>query len=564
MSSATPIWLGIDVGTGSARACLLNSDGRLLAVAKHGIRTWREGEIVEQSSADVWSACAAATRTALAEAGIAPEQVKGASFAATCSLVALDRDTRPLAIGPSGDSRRNIIVWMDHRAASQAQRINETGHEILNYVGGAISPEMQTPKLLWLKENMPSAYSDAGHFFDLVDYLTWRATGSLARSVCTVTCKWTYLAHERRWSDDYFRCIGLPEIPASGYARLGAEIVDPGSALRFGLTAEAAADLGLTPHTPVGAGLIDAHAGGVGSIGGTALDGAIADPERRIAFIMGTSNCTMAVSKEPRFVPGVWGPYFSAMIPGLWLVEGGQSAGGAAIDHLVSLHPAYAGMAAEAARRGMSVLDLLESEALSGGDASRAALLADELHIAPEFLGNRSPFADPEAKAVFAGLALENSRESLVRLYVAGLCGLAYGAAQILDALAARGYTLHTIVMSGGAAKSRLVRQITADATGMNVVIPEASEPVLLGAAMLGAVAAGAVADLGSAMKAMARDADCIRPAGGLLAEFHGAKRAVFEDLQAVHRRARERMAAVGSKRAASSPLGPATEGEAG
>lgn len=544
MSSATPIWLGIDVGTGSARAGLFTADGRLLAVAKHGIRTWREGDIVEQSSEDVWSACAAATRAALAEAEVAPPHVKGLSFDATCSLVALDQNMRPLALGPSGNTSRNIIVWMDHRAVSQAQRINETGHEILDYVGGAISPEMQTPKLLWLKENMPDAYANAGQFFDLADYLTWRATGSLARSVCTVTCKWTYLAHQRRWSDSYFGRVGLPDIPASGYARIGTEIVDPGTALASGLTAGAAADLGLSPGTPVGAGLIDAHAGGIGSIGGTAPDGMIADPERRIAFIMGTSNCTMAVSNEPRFVPGVWGPYFSAMIPGLWLVEGGQSAGGAAIDHLVRLHPAYAETAVEAARRGVPILDLLESAAISGSDASRAALLADELHVLPEFLGNRSPFADPHAKAVLAGLALDNRHEGLVRLYVAGLCGLAYGAAQILDALAGRGYALRSIVMSGGAAKSHLVRQLTADATGMDVVIPEAGEPVLLGAAMLGAVAAGAFADLGAAMAAMARDADRISPAGGRIAAFHAAKRAVFEDLQGVDRRARERMAA--------------------
>ena len=544
LRNSSPIWLGVDIGTGSARAGLFAADGRLLGVAKREFRTWRDGDVVEQSSDEIWSAAAAATRTALAEARIAPQHVQGLSFDATCSMVALDRTMRPLAVGPSGDRSRNIIVWMDHRAVAQAERINQTGHEVLAYVGGVISPEMQTPKLLWLKENLPAAYADAGQFFDLADYLTWRASGSLARSVCTVTCKWTYLAHERRWSDSYFNRIGLPDIPADGYARIGAEIVDSGTALADGLTAAAAADLGLLPGTPVGAGLIDAHAGGVGSIGGAGPDGAIANPERRIAFIMGTSNCTMSVSREPRFVPGVWGPYFSAMIPGLWLAEGGQSAGGAAIDHLVRLHPAYAESAAEAMRRGVSVLDFLESEATAAGDASAAALLAHELHVLPEFLGNRSPFADPQAKAVLAGLALDGSRESLVRLYVAGLCGLAYGAAQILDALAAGGYALRSIVMSGGAAKSRLVRQITADATGMDVVLPATSEPVLLGAAMLGAVAAGAFSGIGGAMAAMARDGTAIPPAAGRIAAFHAAKRAVFEDLQGVDRRAREHMAA--------------------
>ena len=60
----------------------------------------------------------------------------------------------------------------------------------------------------------------------------------------------------------------------------------------------------------------------------------------RVALIGGTSSCHMAVSPEPRFVPGVWGPYFSAMVPGWWLNEGGQSATGALLDHVVGTHPA--------------------------------------------------------------------------------------------------------------------------------------------------------------------------------------------------------------------------------
>lgn len=544
MTEPADAFIGIDVGTGSVRAGLFDRNGRLIGSGRHPIRTWREaGSMVEQSSDDIWAACGRAIAEALTEADLRPDAVRGIGFDATCSLVVLDAEGRPLAAGPSGADARNVIVWMDHRALDQTERINADGHPVLAYVGSTISPEMQTPKLLWLKEHMPETYAGAGHFFDLTDYLTWRATGSLARSVCTVTCKWTYLAHERRWADDYFTSIGLGDLPRDGYVRIGSEIVEVGAPLGRGLTSASATELGLAEGTAVGAGLIDAHAGALGTIGGRGEDGRQVDPECRIAFIMGTSTCCMAVAPEPRFAAGVWGPYFSAMLPGLWLAEGGQSAAGAAIDHLIKVHPAYGGLAGQAEREGTSALDLLDSSVLKdAGDLSAAALAARDLHVLPDFLGNRSPFADPEAKAAISGLSFDSGRESLARLYVAGLCGLGYGSAQILDALVAAGYRLETIVASGGAARSRLVRQLTADATGLPVAVPETSEPVLLGAAMLGAVAAGSFPTLTSAMKAMSRDRQIVRPAGGRMADFHRAKRAIFEEMQMLERRSRETM----------------------
>ena len=145
---------------------------------------------------------------------------------------------------------------MDHRAIKQADRINATGHKVLDYVGGVISPEMETPKLLWLKERQPETYAGAWQFFDLADYLTWRATGSLARSVCTLTCKWTYLAHENRWDPSYFDAIGLGDLAAENFARIGTEVVPGGTALSVGLTAQAASDFGLPGGVAVGAGAV--------------------------------------------------------------------------------------------------------------------------------------------------------------------------------------------------------------------------------------------------------------------------------------------------------------------
>ena len=329
-------------------------------------------------------------------AGVGPEEVAGIGFDATCSLVVLGPEGRPLPVGPSEDAERDIIVWMDHRAVAQAERINATGHPVLRYVGGTISPEMETPKLLWLKENRREVFDAAWQFFDLADFLTWRATGSLARSVCTLTCKWTYLAHEKRWDESYFRAVGLDALADEGFARIGTEVVEPGTALGSGLTGGAAAELGLAPGTPVAAGLIDAHAGGVGTVGAMGEAHGLVEC---MAYVFGTSSCTMTTTREPVFVPGVWGPYFGAMVPGAWLNEGGQSAAGAAIDHLLAFHPAAAASRAEADAAGVPLPVWLADAAGAGlTSASEAIRRADGVHVIPEFSATvrPSPTRTPE------------------------------------------------------------------------------------------------------------------------------------------------------------------------
>lgn len=534
-------FIGVDVGTSSTRAGIFDETGHLLAAARHPIRTWQEaGDIVEQSSEDVWSACCNAVRTAMAEAALAPEHVKGIGFDATCSLVVLDPDARPLSVSTSGDHARNIVVWMDHRAIREARDINVTRDGVLRYVGGVISPEMEMPKLLWLKRHLRARFDAAGHFFDLADYLTFRATGSLARSMCTVTCKWNYLAHERRWSADYFRRIGLPEFVEESYARIGTEIVAPGTPLGAGLSQPAAQELGLVVGTPVGAALIDAHAGGIGAIGGREADGAEVDVCERLAYIMGTSACIMATTAEPSFVPGVWGPYYQGMVPGFWLNEGGQSAAGAAIDHLLRAHPAHGEASAAARAQGLDLIDYLERCIMARvSSAGAAAFLARDIHILPEFLGNRSPYADPDSRAVIAGLDLDADVGALERLFVAGLCGLAYGLADVIDAFAANNVKSRIVVMAGGASRSPLVRQIMADTTGLTVALPRTQEPVLLGAAMLGAVASGAYGSIGETMATMSSLGRLSDPTDPKLAAFHRGKREVHRLLRRLDRDSR-------------------------
>ena len=119
--------------------------------------------------------------------GVASPLIKGIGFDATCSLAAVDDGGDPVTISPTHDDDRNVVLWQDHRAIKEAEEINAGKHPVLDCVGGVMSPEMEPPKLLWLRKNLyDECWKRVGHFFDLADYLTYRATGSTVRSVLII------------------------------------------------------------------------------------------------------------------------------------------------------------------------------------------------------------------------------------------------------------------------------------------------------------------------------------------------------------------------------------------
>jgi D-ribulokinase len=236
------------------------------------------------------------------------------------------------------------------------------------------------------------------------------------------------------------------------------------------------------------------------------------------------------------------------MVPGFWLNEGGQSAAGAAIDHLVKSHPAYGEAVAVARAVGMEIPEFLEHRIVSRVTSlGQAAVFARDIHVLPEFLGNRSPFADPYSRAVVAGMDLDVDIGSMERLFVAGLCGLAYGLADVVEAFRAHGVDGDMMVISGGAGRSPLVRQIMADTTGLTIAVPETQEPVLLGAAMLGAVAAKSRGSIGEAMAAMSAIGRLSEPTAPGMADFHRSKRKVHGLMRTLDRESRETMQGMSS-----------------
>jgi len=481
-----PLVAAIDIGTASARAGLFDAEGRLLARAESPLDVHEANGHAEQSSTQIWQAAATALRDARTQAAADPAEIAGLSFDATCSLVLLDPHGQPVTVSETADDRWDTILWHDHRATPEADECTASGHRVLDYTGGVMSPEMEIPKLMWLKRHHPASWSRAGLAFDLADFMTWKATGNPARSQCTTTCKWTYLAHETPgWQSDFLEAMGLPDLLGqTGQPQTATPIAtDLGP-----LTPQAAQDLGLTAETRVATGLIDAHAGALGVLGHLTAP----EVERHMALIAGTSSCVMAFAPDPRPIPGVWGPYLGGALPDLWLTEGGQSASGALLDHILKLH-------------GLDPTPATHARVIARVAELRRATpdLAPRLHVLPDFHGNRSPNADPRALGVISGLPLDSSFDALARLYWRTCVGIALGLRAILERLNQHGYVIDTLHVTGGHTRNPLLMELYADATRCRTVEPAAPDAVLLGTAMVAAAGAGLHPTLAAAGAAM-------------------------------------------------------------
>lgn len=526
----SPLFLGVDIGSASARAGVYDATGRRLAFASRPIQQFRPAaNFVEQSSADIWANVCAAVREAVAASGATPERIVSIGVDATCSLVASDADGAPVSVSPGGEPDRDIVMWMDHRAGEEAGAINATKDPALAYVGGEVSIEMELPKILWLKRRLPGRHAAVARYRDLADYIVWRMSGADVASVCTLGCKWNWLAHEQRFPREMLAAVGLDDL----LDKVSSTILPLGS-IAGRLTEASAGELGLAPGIAVATGIIDAHAGGL------ALTAA--DPQGTLALIGGTSNCHMVAAREAIMVPGVWGPYYGAMIPGWWLAEGGQSAAGALIDWTLRSHAATPALEAQARVEGRSLYELL--------NARVAALIAREgeptrnLHVLPDHHGNRSPRADASARGAVVGLTLEEGPDALARLYLATIQGLAFGTRHIIERMNACGHAIERVVMCGGGTKNPLLMQEHADAIGCAIHLVEDEDAVTLGAALLGATACGAFPDIESAARAMVRSGATIEP-NRARAAFHTSKYKIFRDLGEIEKACRDAMFAV-------------------
>src|SRR5690606_9116440 len=177
------------------------------------------------------------------------------------------------------------------------------------------------------------------------------------------------------------------------------------------------------------------------------------------------------------------------------MIEGGQSATGALLDHVIRWHGAGGEPDAAMHRRIGERIAVLRAEQGDG--------FAGRLHVLPDFHGNRSPLADPHAVGVISGLTLDSSFDSLAKLYWRTCVAIALGVRHILDTLNDGGFVIDTLHVTGGHTRNPILMELYSDATGCRVVEPLADDAVLTGSAMAAAAAAGLYPSLAQACAGM-------------------------------------------------------------
>jgi FGGY-family pentulose kinase len=467
----TPYVLGIDVGTQGLRAALVDRGGRTVAFGVAPIETRHpQPAWAEQDPHQWWSSAQEAIGEALRRGSARAEQVAGIGLSCTaCTVVPCDATGRPL---------RAALLWMDQRADREANEISRTCDPVLRYVSGRVSPEWMLPKALWLKRHEPELYHRAERIVECTDWMMHKLTGGWTLSLNHVAVKWNYARADGGWPLALMAAVGLDDLPAKWPER----IVPLGRG-EATVCSEAAEALGLRAGTPVAQGGIDAYLGMLG-LGATHAGD--------VAVIVGSSTCHLAQSRAGVFGSGAAGCYPDATVEGLYTIEAGQTATGSILDwyrrHFAAREQA------EADRRGVNVYHVLDEQAAATPPGASGLVVRDD------WQGNRSPYKNPQARGVIAGLTLAHGPGHIFRaLYEATACGTRH----ILADAEAHGLHVARIFLGGGGARSSLWLQIHADVLQKPIRLTRESESCALGAAMAAALAAGLYADFDEAARHM-------------------------------------------------------------
>lgn len=485
-------YLGLDFGTLSARAIIVSADGRELGSS---VSDYRHGQITEclpgwherlpssfafQHPLDWLESASTATRAAMEAAGSPEIGGIGVDFT-SCTMLPAKTDGTPLCLDENFRNQPQAWpkLWKHHGAIDQAERMTRIARErnesFLARYGGVIGEEWLFPKILEAMEKAPDIHAATGVWLEAGDWFVWQLVAgpaeTLPRSTCQAGYKGLWSAADGYPTDDYLAAVH-PELPATVANKMPGRFVAPGCEAGK-LDRKVAEDFGLTAGIPVSAAIIDAHSG---------IPGVGASEAGTLVMVMGTSSCHMLNSENDRAVAGVAGIVRDGILPGFYGYETGQAAVGDAFDWLRRL-------------TGHDDFSILSKQATALPPGAEGVRCLDW------FNGCRTPHMNAGLTGAFTGLTLHHGAAHLHRaLMEASACGVRW----IVEILRDAGVPVKSFLATGGLPHhDPYLVQIYADVLGETVEVPMVTQAPALGAAMLGALAAGDFDSPSAAIEAM-------------------------------------------------------------
>jgi len=447
------LFLGIDLGAGSLKSMVIDSEGRIAGSASKNIETLvpRAG-YSEQDPEGWWSALVASLQDIWAS-GVDSNRIAAVSLTAGAHTHVLE--------DVEGRVLRPAIMWNDQRSGDQAARAREAnGERILQISGNRISPTWTLPQLMWLQEEEPENHSKIHRIRPAKDWLRRRLDGS---DVTDHTDAWGLMLADTKtggWSAELCAFAGLsvvmlPEIVVS-------------TAATGKLTAAAATATGLRQGTIVICGTSDTNAE---TFSGGMLRTGIG------TLKLATAGTVSTLTPDPVFSDDVI-HYPHLVANHCYAILGTNSCASA---HRWLRDSLFADM-------GFSGMDRMAQQAPAGSGG---------LLFHPYLNGERSPYWDPDLRASFVGLGFDHGAPHFCRAVYEGI---AFTLRDCLEVLRARKMGFGTARLVGGGTKSGLWRQIIADVTGLTIEIPEQGD-ASFGAALIAGIGSGNFSDTNDAAR---------------------------------------------------------------
>lgn len=477
-----PVALGLDFGTESVRALLIDAQGREVG---SGVHAYQHGQIVDRlpgsgdklpfhyalQHPDDWlQSVALATRAAVGNSGIQPTRIVGIGVDFTsCTMLPTLADGTPLC---RLDKFAKVPLawpklWKHHGAIEQTDRMNriakQRGEAFLSRYGGLIGLEWFFPKMLETIDNAPEVAAAAEVWLEAGDWLVWQLVGGSASDLPRSTCQAGYKAlwsPEGGYASRGFLEAVHPDLIEAVDRRMPGRLLSPGQCA--GKLCESMAEqLGLPAGIAVSAAIIDAHA---------AVPGVGAAEPGTMVMVLGTSSCHMLNSTSHRPVEGIAGLVDGGILPGLFGYETGQAAVGDAFAWLIKL-------------LGQQDFKSISEEARKLPPGAEGVTCIDWMN------GCRTPLMDGSLKGAFTGLTLGSTP---AHLYRGLLEGSAFGVRWIVEMLRDGGVSVDRFVATGGLPHHNPdVVQIYADVLQAEIMVHPSQHGCAVGAAVLGMIAAG-------------------------------------------------------------------------